>query len=251
MKLEVVAHGEGPLVVLVHGAMDRSNTFRQVVRHIEDRRTVIYDRRGYGRSPRWEATEEPALAVHAADLVGIIEREGGPATVAGHSFGGLVALAAAQQRPELFRALALFEAPMPWLDWWPTRTAGAAAAASEDPRLAAEVFLRRLIGDERWEAMPEPAKEDRRDEGAALVAEITDAHRRPPFDASEIKVPCVVGRGTRSPEHMAEGAERLAAMLGAALVTIDGASHGAHISHPAEFARFVLDAESGAGGSPG
>ena len=46
-------HGDtapGPLVVLVHGSLDRSASFARVVRRLDDVHTVVYDRGGYHRS---------------------------------------------------------------------------------------------------------------------------------------------------------------------------------------------------------
>ena len=40
-----------PALVLVHGAPDRSSGFRGVLPYLASRHVVIYDRRGYGRSP--------------------------------------------------------------------------------------------------------------------------------------------------------------------------------------------------------
>ena len=86
------------LVVLVHGSMDRSSGMRRAARALaDDFRVVIYDRRGYGRSvgvgPPFGVDEQ------VEDLVAVID--GRPAVVFGHSFGGDVALAAAERHPAL------------------------------------------------------------------------------------------------------------------------------------------------------
>ena len=39
-----------PVVVLVHGSLDRSDSFARVLRRLDDLHTVVYDRRGYHRS---------------------------------------------------------------------------------------------------------------------------------------------------------------------------------------------------------
>ena len=41
---------DAPLVVFVHGSMDRSTSFSKVVRRLRDLHTVVYDRRGYAGS---------------------------------------------------------------------------------------------------------------------------------------------------------------------------------------------------------
>ena len=48
---EVAGPADAPLVVLVHGTMDRSTGMLKVSRRLDSRfRVVRYDRRGYGRS---------------------------------------------------------------------------------------------------------------------------------------------------------------------------------------------------------
>ena len=230
--------GDGPLIVLVHGSMDRSASFIRTERVLDGRHVIRYDRRGYGRSAGLPAAA--SFDDHVDDLFSIIDRRA--AVVIGHSLGGVVALTAAQRDPSIIRAVGAFEAPMPWADWWPEGTAGGAAlAAAADPADAAETFMRRIIGDERWEELPERTRRERRAEGVALVAEMRFLHDPPPpYDPGQIAVPVVAARGGTSTPHHVRTAEELArAVPGAELVVIDGAGHGAHASHPAEFAAYV------------
>lgn len=229
----------GRTVVLVHGSMDRSTSFVKAARRLADLRVVRYDRRGYGRSVGVPATAD--LSAHVGDLLGLVGA--GPAVAVGHSLGGVVALAAAERRPDVVHAVGAFEAPMPWEPWWPAVTAGgsALAAAAADPMSAAEVFMRRMIGDRRWERLPQRTRDDRRAEGPALVADLRMVREGgPPYTAAALAVPVVAGCGTESKAHHREAAGRLAAAAPAGeLVTVDGAGHGAHASHSAEFAAFV------------
>lgn len=105
---------------------------------------------------------------HVDDLVSVLD--GRPSVVVGHRFGGIVGLVAARREASVVRAVAAFEAPMPWAPWWPGSTPGGPAAA--------EAFLRRMIGDERWDALP--GREKRLREGAALIAEITSVRTTAP-----------------------------------------------------------------------
>lgn len=229
----------GP-VVFVHGSMDRGASFLKVTRRLRDLHCVRYDRRGYGRS----VTAEPAgsIAEQVGDLAAVIERR--PSVVVGHSLGGVIALGLAHEQPELVLALAVFEAPMGWAPWWPAGSAGndaLAVLAERGPEDAAEVFMRRMVGDEGWERLPPSTRAARRAEGRALVAEIgamRDA--RPPYEPDAITAPLVVGRGSdTAPHHLRASDELAAAVGGAELVVIEGAGHGAHTSHPDEFAAFV------------
>src|SRR5687767_6620707 len=80
---------------------------------------------------------------------------GASSVVVGHSSGGVVALAAAERRPDLVAAVGAFESPMSWMPWWPKQSAGGTAMqAASDPGDAVERFMRRMVGDERWESLP-------------------------------------------------------------------------------------------------
>jgi pimeloyl-ACP methyl ester carboxylesterase len=231
---------EPPLVVLVHGTLDRATSFARVRRHLADLDTVAYDRRGYA-----SRVGEPTgtLDDHVDDLLAVLD--GRPAVVAGHSYGADVALAAAVRRPDLVVGMVSYEAPMPWQPWWPDHTAGSAAVHAAGSEAAAEAFMRRMIGDERWERLPNRTKAARRAEGGAVVAELRSIRDRAPFDLTDVHVPVVVGVGTASAPHQRAAAPIVAELLPhATLVEIEGAGHGAHLSHPAEFAALVRRALS-------
>jgi len=99
--------------------MDRSSAFARCCGHLRDLHTIRYDRRGYGKSVDLGAVP---IDGHIADLVDVLD--GRPGVVVGHSLGGVIALGAAQRHPELVRAVGAYESPMPWVDWWPKRSAG-------------------------------------------------------------------------------------------------------------------------------
>ncbi|CAN5495842.1 alpha/beta hydrolase [soil metagenome] len=228
-----------PLVVVVHGSMDRSASFAKVQRRLAGFRVVRYDRRGYDHSV--DAWVADGVDGHVDDLLAVLD--GRRATVVGHSFGGVVALAAAQRAPEVVRSVLAFEAPMPWAPWWPARSAGSAALAggTATPAEAAERFVRTLAGDRFWERLPARVRALRQAEGAALVAEMRALRTgTAPFDSTTITVPVVAGRGTESVErHRRATAELAATAPRGELMTIEGAAHGAHLSHPDAFADLV------------
>ncbi len=163
-----------------------------------------------------------------------------PAAVVGHSFGGVIALALAERSPEMVCSVVAFESPMAWTTWWPAATAGSAAMAAADQAAdAAERFMRRIVGDERWEALPERTRAQRRAEGPALVAElrsIRDA-ANPPYDPTALGVPVLAAHGTASSPHHRQTAEELARLAPfGELAIVEGAGHGVHLSHPADLA---------------
>ena len=236
---------DGPFVALVHGSMDRSSGMLKLARVLDARCHVLrYDRRGYGRSvPAHHAPHEGPFGMDAqvADLVGLLDER--PAVIVGHSYGGNVALALADRHPELVTAVSIYETPLSWEPWWPGTTAGAQATATAgDPAEAGERFMRRMIGDERWESLPERTRETRRREGAPMVGELTDLRQHRPWDAARIRVQLLAGYGSRGAPHHRQGMEHVvAAVEGARLVELADCRHDAPLSHPALFAHRMVE----------
>jgi pimeloyl-ACP methyl ester carboxylesterase len=99
--------GAGEPLLLLHGLAGSTRNWVELLPDLLQRyRVVAVDLPGHagsGRLPRGSSTNDFA-AVAAA----VLEQEGlGPVLVAGHSFGGLVAIRLAQSRPELVRGLLL------------------------------------------------------------------------------------------------------------------------------------------------
>jgi pimeloyl-ACP methyl ester carboxylesterase len=238
--------GEGPRVVLVHGAMDRAGGMLRVRRELMDDHCVVrYDRRGYGRS----LALGPATSFdqQVDDLAGVVAAR--PSVLVGHSYGGVLCLALAERRPDLARAVMAYEAPRMWEVSWPgmgaevaNRRPGLTGGEDIDPGDAAESMLRRLVGDDMWERMPAGMREERRAEGPALLADLRTMRppSPPPYTAAALRVPVLATRGSKARPHHRRATDELArsAPLGE-LAVIEGADHGAHLSHPAEFAALV------------
>lgn len=238
-----------PLVALIHGSLDRSAGLLKLSRRLDDRfRVLRYDRRGYGRSTPHEGPFE--MAEQVADLVAVLD--GRPAVAFGHSYGGNVALAAAESHPDLVLAVAVYESPLPWLDWWPQDTAGGQAVGEGgDPAEAAEQFMRRMIGDDKWLRLPRGTREARRTEGVAMVEELADLQSSVPWDPDRITVPAVAIRGSDGREHHRRSTEHLGRVLpDCPVVTIDGARHFGPNTHPDAVAAVIVDLVSRAASRP-
>ncbi|HEY0520098.1 MAG TPA: alpha/beta hydrolase [Ilumatobacteraceae bacterium] len=228
-----------PLVVMIHGSMDRSAGMLKLSRRLDaDYRVLRYDRRGYGRS--FPHPGPFTMDAQVADLVELLD--GRPAVLVGHSYGGNVALSAADHHPELVAGVAVYETPLSWEEWWPQTTAGSVAVAEgSKPEQAGERFLRRMLGDERWEALPERTKVVRRAEGVAMVAELADLRRHRPWVASHIAAPVVVAYGTLGAPHHQRGMHHAATLLDCPVVELVGCRHDAPLSHPDLFRSEVID----------
>jgi len=237
--------GRSPVVVLVHGSLDRGTSFNRVARRLGDLGLVLYDRRGYQGS-RGPVADD--LAVHAEDLVRLADayaehRAAGAGVVAvGHSVGATVVLAAAVSSPASFGAVGAYEPSMPWLGFHRRDAHGRHAHGAElDPALEAERFFRRMVGDAAWERLPEHEREQRRADGPALVADLRAIAKPEPFDVTRLSVPAVVSSGgPASFPHHVDTVDWLASHVPEVRrSTIPGAGHGAHLSHPDAFASLV------------
>lgn len=106
-RVHVVVRGQGPDLVLIHGASGstRDMTF-ELARHLEDRyRLLIFDRPGLGYTDRINRTG--ATLVQQAELLSKAAHQLGAKSpiVAGQSYGGAVALAWAVHFPDRLSAL--------------------------------------------------------------------------------------------------------------------------------------------------
>lgn len=229
----------GTLVALVHGSMDRSTGMLKLSRQLDRTcRVLRYDRRGYGRSIPHDGPF--GIDQQVCDLVALLD--GRPTVLIGHSYGGDVALATASRHPGLVSGVAVYEAPLSWLPWWPSHTAGGFASANAaDPVSAAEGFMRRMIGEARWEGLPERTRATRRLEGAAMVGELVDLRAHAAWEADRIRVPVVAGHGTKASAHQVRGTTEVAASVAdGELVVLDGCGHDAPLSHAMLFADLIV-----------
>ena len=108
-RIACEASGEGPPVVLVHGAGSARWSFDMVRPHLDADFTVIaIDRRGRGDSTD---SREYELEREYEDVAAVVRGAGEGAVLVGHSYGALVAAGAAALLGGLER-LALYEPPM-------------------------------------------------------------------------------------------------------------------------------------------
>lgn len=225
-------------VVLVHGSLDRAASFVRVVRRLPEFDLLTYDRRGYQRSRRGGVV---GITGHVADLVALARSLDPPSglTAVGHSLGGAVVIGAALAQPALFDSIGAYEPPLRWLGFVPPDST--ALGGAEDPAGAAEAFFRRMVGDDAWERLPAAARDDRRADGPALAAELTELRGPPLFDITALGVPAVFARGgDRSARHHRDGVDWVVGHVPSAQrFEIAEAGHGAHLSHPDAFAALV------------
>ncbi len=247
--MQIHHHGptDGPVVVLVHGAPDRSTAFGRALKDLDDLHVVVYDRRGYGESIAMAPAT--SLRSHADDLVEVLEAiGGGPAVVVGHSYGGNPVMHAAALRPDLVGAVGTWETSMCWLPGWPADHTALVRDLADPPdvRALGEQMGMSLLGARGWERLDESGRELRRAEGLAFALDMRfmlDA----PYDVRAVGAPIVHGLGGDTVGAHVVGARLFADAIGVEPVVVPGTGHLVHTQAPGEWAAFVRRVVAAAG----
>jgi pimeloyl-ACP methyl ester carboxylesterase len=239
--------GEGPPVVLVHGAGSARWSFDAVRPLLEPRFTVIaIDRRGRGGSSDGDGYD---LRREYADVAAVVRDAGEGALLVGHSYGGLVAAGAAGLLDGLPR-LALYEPPMGGvladsgtIDRWE----GLIEDGERDP--VVREFLSQVGGyDEAAidEMADTPLWEARKRVTPTLPRELRSelAHRLDRQALGGLAVPTLLLVGTESPDWAVRSTEAYADVLPTVEKRVlEGQGHGANVSAPellaSELTRFL------------
>lgn len=133
--------GSGPLVLLVHGFPENRSTWRGQLSALATAgyRAVAIDVRGYGDSPRPDATEAYRMINHVADNVAVVRALGArQAAIIGHDWGSPIATASALLRPDLFCAVGMLG--VPFTPRSPVRPSRAFAEAGGDEEFYVSYF---------------------------------------------------------------------------------------------------------------
>jgi pimeloyl-ACP methyl ester carboxylesterase len=258
LHLHVEQRGTGEPLVLVHGSWGSRERWALIEDDLaRSFRVVTYDRRGHGHSDFGDpASTRPD---DEADLAWVIESLGaGPVHVVGSSSGGQISLGAAARYPELFRSVSAHEPPLLELadDDELVQAAIADFSTAADmieggePEAAAHMFVERVAhGPGGWEMMPPEAREAMVRNARAFAREA----RGPNWGVeglASIEAPVLLTAGDSSPAWLTPVvAAAIEAMPQASALTILGAGHIPHITHPAEYVEILTRfARSASGG---
>jgi pimeloyl-ACP methyl ester carboxylesterase len=230
--------GSGPAVILAHGfLMDRSMFGPQVEALRSDHRVITWDERGFGDT---QYDGEPFSYWDSAnDCLGLLDHLGiDRAVVGGMSQGGFVSLRVALTAPERVRGLILLNtqagtedpAVIPlyqgMIDSWVAdgpseELAGTIAGLIVGtPELSSAWIAKWRARDKATLGQP----------GTTLVTrdDITDR-------LGEIQAPALVVHGSADAAIAVDRAARMADGLpNAQIVVVDGGTHAANLTHPAE-----------------
>jgi pimeloyl-ACP methyl ester carboxylesterase len=236
-------------VVLVPGYTGSKEDFLPVLEPLAQagHRVIAYDQRGQLES---EGDDEPGsygIDALAGELLELVDQLGdGAAHVVGHSFGGLVARAAALRRPASFRSLTLLASG-------PAAVPGARAEAilTLRPVLAeggkAALWQRMTELGDGAEALPPDVADflKRRFDRSSGVGYLVmgDALLAEPDRTAELRatgLPLLVAHGADDDAWPAELQADMAARLGARHAVIAGAVHSPAVEQPAATASVLL-----------
>lgn len=249
ISVRYYAGGEGEPLLLLHGLAGSAGNWVELLPDLVQRHRVLAvdlpGHAGSARAPRGTRMNDFA-AVAAAVLAAEAE---GPALVAGHSFGGLVAVRLAQARPELVRGL-LLVAPAGIATTMRATRAVVLVSTTVRPgrwvaplshRYAERAWYRRALFRPWFVSDPAAvtarathglidAQREHADTKTAARAMNADDPRR---DLAEIGCPVVVLWGARDPQLPLDDAFEYTRRLGAKLRVVADCGHLVIVERPA------------------
>jgi pimeloyl-ACP methyl ester carboxylesterase len=246
-------YGAGPGLMLVHGSPGSASAWQPVGQRLSDRfRIVAPNLPGYGGTSL-EEPEGPQGVSHAAGLIEAVIRETGvPDVLAGHSYGGVVALAVALRGHVRPKALALFEPVATPILLLAGETQAFASmkelldsyiSAFESGDLqAARTMVDFWFGAGAYEKLPGPVRDFIVKNTGPNVHDVRATFReRYAHDAiGKLNMPVWVVYGSKSPDVSYRIASTLAAVAPmGSLVKVDGATHALTATHSAEVAQLI------------
>lgn len=216
--------GSGPPLVLIHGDFnDGPGAWSRQIASLTDRhRLLVVDRRGHGASPReprpYTITRDANDILEALDILGIDGFH-----LAGHSYGGLVAIEIVRRTEDRIRSLHLIEPPYLALlprdpvvspivergleiqshakDWGPERT-----AEEFFTMLAGEQAAQKLKASPGWSSVVKEAER-------IADAEYPSLYPPAALDDFHLLAPVKVYAGGRSHPGLRAVAERIAELI--------------------------------------
>jgi pimeloyl-ACP methyl ester carboxylesterase len=223
--------GEGPPLVLIHGAAADHNRWAPLLVALQERFTVLaIDRRGRGRSGD---ADTYAIEREYEDVVAVVRSAGDAVNVLGHSYGGICALEAALLTNRIHK-LILYEPPMGFLKSPPHVVDRLQTLLAQDARDELLVyFMRQVAGlpEDQIELMRSLPAWRARLETVETIPREERASREYVFDAArfrDLAVPALYLQGGDSSEPFRAAGEALQrALPDCRVVVMPGQRHAA------------------------
>jgi len=254
--LAYARRGQGHPVLLIHGIPGSAASWFPVARELAAGFDVVVPSLlGFGGSDRPRDLESLHAAAQAEALCRLLdELQIRTCAVAGHDFGGPVALLLQARRPQAVSHLALFatnaftDTPIPFplsLTTWPLL--GGAVASLLFSRASLRAMLRSGTGSPRVALEADAHLGDAgqvrsiRTIFAGSLSRLAELYAPVEAQLGRVEVPALVGWGDRDPFFSVEQGRRTASTLGAPLRVYDGAGHFLPEERPAGIAADLRD----------
>ena len=259
--MHYVERGSGTPVILIHGAIGDLNAWGlQMDALAEDHRVIAISRRYAwpNRQPAEAGDMDCTVALHARDLVAFMREMKLPAAhLVGHSYGAMIALRMAIDRPQLVRSLVLGEPVVETVisgtargdslvaDFRDQSDVAVAHYRAGDQEATVRQFLKSVLGsDEAYGLVPAAVRDGWHKnlvEGIC-IAETQDFTSLPRDQLAAIEIPALLIKGEYSPNLLRTVSDSLRAVLPhSELRELPQASHGLQGENPTEFNRLVTE----------
>lgn len=246
-----------PTLVLVHGFTGSAHDFALVADDLAaDRRVVLVDQRGHGRSTKTGGLEGYTLEQLVADLTAFLEAVGGgPVDLLGHSMGGRVSMGLVLGRPDLVSSLMLMDTSawsfMPpddgirqlvraWIEAFDPASGMPASLSVGSPEDA--LIEERTPGSWQREKADIFTGMDAyavKAFGMALMADMADGESSLRAELPSITCPTTVIAGEHDHPLIDQAPELASLVANGRLAVIDGAYHSPQLTHADDWKNVV------------
>jgi pimeloyl-ACP methyl ester carboxylesterase len=254
LRIPYVERGEGELLLFVHGSLCDYRYWQPQLDGLSGRyRCVAISLTHYWPNVGTPSRFPFSWSRHADELAEFIERFGaGPAHVIGHSRGGCVSFHFARRHAQHLRTLTLADPggplqiagrPLARLPETVNALRARAAQLIEEGNVEAglQLFVDSVSRPGFWAESTTAFRTMAMDNAHTLARQFRDPlPAYVPDEATQVRCPMLLIDGEKSPEMFRRTVNALASWLpDARRRTVNGASHGMNLAHPAAFNRYV------------